>query len=87
MSKPDIIALFSGGLDSILAAKVLERQGLSVRCLHFTTPFFGSAKAVPYWHNVYGLDIISRDVSEAFAAMRMNASIQKALSGKSVESI
>ncbi len=69
MSKPDIIALFSGGLDSILAAKVLERQGLSVRCLHFTTPFFGSAKAAPYWHNVYGLDIVSRDVSEAFAAM------------------
>ena len=69
MSTPDIIALFSGGLDSILAAKVLERQGLAVRCLHFITPFFGSAKAVPYWHKVYGLDIVSRDVSEAFATM------------------
>ena len=68
-NQPDIIVLFSGGLDSILAAKVLERQGLSVRCIHFITPFFGSAKAVPYWRKVYGLDIVSQDVGEEFAQM------------------
>ena len=68
-NQPDIIVLFSGGLDSILAAKVLERQGLKVRCLHFITPFFGSAKAVPYWRKVYDLDIVGQDVGEDFANM------------------
>lgn len=68
-NQPDIIVLFSGGLDSILAAKVLEQQGLKVRCIHFTTPFFGSAKAVPYWRKVYNLDIVSQDVGEDFASM------------------
>ena len=28
------VALFSGGLDSILAARLLMEQGLTVRCLH-----------------------------------------------------
>jgi len=39
------IALLSGGLDSILAAMVVQKQNIDVHCLTFTTPFFGSAKA------------------------------------------
>lgn len=66
---PDAIVLFSGGLDSILAARLLQSQGLAVRCLHFTSPFFGDAAAVPSWQERYGLDIRSLDVSEDFAAL------------------
>ncbi len=39
---PRALALFSGGLDSILAAKLLIEQGVGVKCLHFVTPFFGN---------------------------------------------
>ncbi|MBN2107403.1 MAG: tRNA 4-thiouridine(8) synthase ThiI [Deltaproteobacteria bacterium] len=39
------IGLFSGGLDSILAVKVLQEQGICVECVCFATPFFGPEKA------------------------------------------
>jgi len=39
------IALFSGGLDSSLAFKVIEEQGIEVLGVIFETPFFSSAKA------------------------------------------
>jgi len=39
------IALFSGGLDSILAAELIRRQNIDVLCLTFTTPFFSAQKA------------------------------------------
>jgi tRNA-uridine 2-sulfurtransferase len=39
------IGLFSGGLDSILAFKLIEQQGIEVLGMTFETPFFGSAKA------------------------------------------
>ncbi|MEN6373849.1 MAG: tRNA 4-thiouridine(8) synthase ThiI [Smithella sp.] len=39
------IALFSGGLDSILAAEVVRRQNIDVICLSFETPFFSADKA------------------------------------------
>ena len=34
------LALFSGGLDSILACRVIMAQGIEVRALKFVTPFF-----------------------------------------------
>jgi tRNA-specific 2-thiouridylase len=40
------IALFSGGLDSILAAELIRRQNIEVVCLTFTTPFFNAQKAL-----------------------------------------
>ncbi len=39
------IGLFSGGLDSILAVKVLQEQGIAVEGVCFVTPFFDSEKA------------------------------------------
>jgi tRNA U34 2-thiouridine synthase MnmA/TrmU len=39
------IALFSGGLDSILSVKLIEEQEITVRGITFETPFFGAAKA------------------------------------------
>ena len=61
--------LFSGGLDSILAAKVLEEQGLRVRCLHCHSPFFGEPSAVPRWRRRHALDIDALDVADDFCAM------------------
>ncbi len=37
------LALYSGGLDSILAVKLIEQQGIEVIPLYFYTPFFGSS--------------------------------------------
>lgn len=68
-SSPQIIVLFSGGLDSLLTAMLLMRQGLAVRCLHFVSPFFGSADDVGRWRKVHGLDIVHMDVGEQFAAL------------------
>ena len=39
------LVLFSGGLDSILAAKILEKRGLDVTALTFTSFFFDSGQA------------------------------------------
>lgn len=39
------IALFSGGLDSILAVRLIQEQGIEVLGLTFTTPFFGARNA------------------------------------------
>lgn len=42
------IGLLSGGLDSLLAVKVLQQQDLSLRGVIFRTPFFGPKDAVVY---------------------------------------
>ena len=43
--KPKALCLFSGGLDSVLAAEIVRRQGIKVIALHFVSPFFGNADA------------------------------------------
>ena len=69
MKHYDGIALFSGGLDSILAARLLTDQGLSIKCLHFVSPFFGKPGRVRHWEKVYGLDIEIVDVGDDYAAL------------------
>ena len=39
------VALFSGGLDSILAVKLIQEQGIEVEGINFNTPFFGLGEA------------------------------------------
>jgi len=39
------LAVFSGGLDSILAAEIVRRQGIEVLAIFFETPFFTSSRA------------------------------------------
>jgi tRNA-specific 2-thiouridylase len=39
------LGLFSGGLDSMLAAATLRAQGIDVSLVCFVTPFFGAARA------------------------------------------
>ena len=65
----DGIALFSGGLDSILAVKLLEEQGLKIKCLHFVAPFFGKPEKLERWRRIYGVDVEAVDIAEDFASL------------------
>lgn len=67
----DALAMFSGGLDSILAAKTIVAQGLRVLCLHFISPFFGHPERIPRWREVYGLDIHAVDVGQEYIDMML----------------
>ncbi len=69
MNNYDAIALFSGGLDSILAAKLIVAQGLKVRCIHYVSPFFGYPEKIEEWCNTYGLDIEAIDISQDYVDM------------------
>ena len=66
------VALFSGGLDSILAAKLIMEQHLRVRCLHFVTPFFGKPHMLSHWSKVYGLDIEAIDIGPQYVQMLLD---------------
>ena len=37
-----VLAMFSGGLDSILAIKLIEKQGINVIAINFSSPFHSS---------------------------------------------
>ncbi len=72
------IVLFSGGLDSILACKVLQEQGIEVIALQCITPFFGYqikdnedawAKQVK---KKYGIKLIVLDITEDYLKMLKN---------------
>ncbi len=43
--KVKALVLFSGGLDSLLAVKLLEKQGIEVAGMSFSSNFFGAEKA------------------------------------------
>jgi tRNA-specific 2-thiouridylase len=43
--KPKALVLLSGGLDSILAARLMLNQGVDVEAIHFITPFSGQSEA------------------------------------------
>ncbi len=61
--------LFSGGLDSVLASRILQDMGLRVLCLHFVSPFFGDASKIWRWKQLYRLEIEAVDASREFTAM------------------
>jgi len=69
------IALFSGGLDSMLAARVVMEQGVEVLALHFITPFFGyknkgrESEASREFYEKYGIKSIIVDVSRDYIKM------------------
>ena len=69
------LALFSGGLDSMLACRVLMEQGIEVTAVKFVTPFFGYdllADEAGFARRVrarYGIEAVLRDVSEPYLEM------------------
>jgi tRNA U34 2-thiouridine synthase MnmA/TrmU len=57
------IGLFSGGLDSILAAKIIMAQGVDVTGVTCTTPFFSSEKARAAAKKM-GFNLIEADITK-----------------------
>ncbi len=72
MTKIRALALFSGGLDSILAARVIAAQGIEVLAVKFVTPFFNYeilADIPRYTREVrekYGIDVRVEDISSSY---------------------
>jgi tRNA U34 2-thiouridine synthase MnmA/TrmU len=62
------VSLFSGGLDSILAVKIIQDQGISVAGLTFSTPFFSAEKAQTTAARI-GLPLRVFDLTTAHLAM------------------
>ncbi len=62
------VALFSGGLDSILAFKVLQDQGIDVQGVTFETPFFNAARARATAERI-GLPLTVLDITEEHLRM------------------
>src|SRR5512133_743183 len=56
------LGLISGGLDSMLAARLLMEQGIAVTGIAFVTPFFGSANAEAAARRV-GFPLLVRDIT------------------------
>ncbi len=69
MKQYDGLALFSGGLDSILAAKLMEKQNKKILCLHFTSPFFGDENQIASWEKIYNLEITAVNLDTEFCKM------------------
>lgn len=62
------IGLLSGGLDSILAVKVLQQQELDLVGVIFMTPFFGPKQGVDY-ERMLGIPVMVRDIGGKHLAM------------------
>lgn len=60
----DGVVLFSGGLDSLLTARLLMEQGLNICCLHYVSPFFGSPRSQSRWQKLYGIDVEIADAGQ-----------------------
>lgn len=78
MKKVKALALFSGGLDSILAARVIAAQGIEVVAVKFITPFFESdilADIEAYQAKIlekYSLKVIVEDISDGYLDLLHN---------------
>ena len=65
------LGLFSGGLDSMLAATVLREQGIAVAGVVFITPFFGAERARESAAHL-GLPLIEQDITEVYYPLLIN---------------
>lgn len=69
--KTTALGLCSGGLDSILSALVLRRQGIRVHWVSFETPFFSAARARRAAAQT-GIPLTVRDIGERYLPMLKN---------------
>ncbi len=69
------LSVISGGLDSILATRIVMDQGVDVTAIHFVTPFFGSAPGpegdlfARRMAERYGIRATSVDVADSYIGM------------------
>jgi tRNA-specific 2-thiouridylase len=77
-NQPTAIALFSGGLDSILACRVVAEQGVRVKALKFVTPFFDYdllAREAQYRKKIrkkYDIDVEVKDITDLYLQMLLH---------------
>lgn len=62
------LGLSSGGLDSILAALILKKQGIDVTWISFTTPFFTCDSALKASKST-GIPLIIEDITDVYLKM------------------
>jgi tRNA-specific 2-thiouridylase len=78
MKKGRAFSLLSGGLDSLLATRLIMDQGIEVVGLHFITPFFGyqkkgqEARYQERWKELYGIDARIIDVGDEYLRILRN---------------
>ncbi|MEA3415335.1 MAG: tRNA 4-thiouridine(8) synthase ThiI [Thermodesulfobacteriota bacterium] len=65
------LGLCSGGLDSILSALILRKQGIEVEWITFETPFFSSEKALHAAH-ITGIPITVKNITRIYLEMLKN---------------
>lgn len=73
------VSLISGGLDGVLATRLIMEMGIDVVALHFVTPFFGMAPGVDFseyaegfrarMERLYGIYAKVIDISEKYIEM------------------
>lgn len=65
------LSVISGGLDSILATRVVMDQGVEVTAIHFSTPFFGPQRGIiaSRMADRHGIRAESVDIADAYLAM------------------
>ncbi|WP_027327016.1 argininosuccinate synthase domain-containing protein [Helicobacter pametensis] len=64
-----VLALFSGGCDSLISMQLLKEQGLEVVALNFNIGFGGNKSKLEYFHNAtaqIGVEFISVDIRKQF---------------------
>jgi tRNA U34 2-thiouridine synthase MnmA/TrmU len=73
MEKSSVIVMFSGGLDSVMAAHMLKSQGLDVIALHFLLPFYSGLGRRPRQIEEYaaalGVPLRVEEEGEEYLAM------------------
>ena len=65
------LGLSSGGLDSILSALILRKQGIEVEWVTFETPFFSSENALHAAH-ITGIPITVKNITKEYLVMLKN---------------
>lgn len=71
MQQRKAIALFSGGLDSILTVKLMQQLGYTVYPVFFDAPYFPTQKAIES-AELNGIDLIVRDITPQHLTMIQN---------------
>lgn len=64
MAKVRAYCLISGGLDSLLAVKLLQQQGVETIGVHFTSPFFDKSRLVEHTSRELGIPFEVLDFSQ-----------------------
>ncbi len=64
------LALYSGGLDSLLAIKIMMSNGIEVIPISFVTPFY--SPDIDYGSKILGVPVISIDITEEFISVLLS---------------